>query len=172
MITPIELLGKDLKRGFGYKALPVDEFIEEVAKDYEFIYNENTELKEKSAALTENLNHYRSMEESLKRALIMAEETSRETMENAEIAAKNIKEQAKQEAKNIIDVANQDVQRMRFEGEENLKKTQKDRLEEIHQIELKIQKLTGDYVSYKTKMKQLLKSQLEMLDIDMEIEEV
>ncbi|MDD3186139.1 MAG: DivIVA domain-containing protein [Anaerostipes sp.] len=161
MITPIELLGKDLKRGFGYKALPVDEFIEEVAKDYEVIYNENRELKEKTAALTENLNHYRSMEESLKRALIMAEETSRETMENAETAAKNITEQAKR-----------DAQRIGFEAEENLKETQKDRLEEIHQMELKIQKLTGDYVSYKTKMKQLLKSQLEMLDIDMEIEEV
>lgn len=27
MITPIELLGKELKRGFGYKAIEVDEFL-------------------------------------------------------------------------------------------------------------------------------------------------
>ena len=35
MITPVEVLGKELKRGFGYKAVEVDEFLEDLAKDYE-----------------------------------------------------------------------------------------------------------------------------------------
>ncbi len=51
MITPIELLGKELKRGFGYKAIEVDEFLEEVARDYEKVYKENNELKERVSAL-------------------------------------------------------------------------------------------------------------------------
>ena len=29
MITPVEVLGKELRRGFGYKAVEVDEFLEE-----------------------------------------------------------------------------------------------------------------------------------------------
>ena len=59
MITPVEVLGKELKRGFGYKAVEVDEFLEELAKDYEKVYKENNELREKVSALTENLSHYR-----------------------------------------------------------------------------------------------------------------
>ena len=35
MITPVEVLGKELKRGFGYKAVEVDEVLEDLAKDYE-----------------------------------------------------------------------------------------------------------------------------------------
>ena len=79
MITPVEVLGKELRRGFGYKAVEVDEFLEELAKDYEKVYKENNELREKVSALTENLSHYRTIEESLKRALVLAEETSKET---------------------------------------------------------------------------------------------
>ena len=99
MITPIELLGKELKRGFGYKAIEVDEFLEEVARDYEKVYKENNELKERVSALTENLDHYRVIEESLKKALVLAEETSKETIANADKAAKAMEEQAEMEAK-------------------------------------------------------------------------
>ena len=31
MITPVEVLGKELKRGFGYKAVEVDEFLEDLS---------------------------------------------------------------------------------------------------------------------------------------------
>ena len=51
MITPVEVLGKELRRGFGYKAVEVDEFLEELAKDYEKVYKENNELREKVSAL-------------------------------------------------------------------------------------------------------------------------
>ena len=94
MITPVEVLGKELKRGFGYKAIEVDEFLEDLARDYEKIYKENNELKEKVSALTENLNHYRTIEESLKKALVLAEETSRETIENANRTAKALENEA------------------------------------------------------------------------------
>ena len=77
MITPVEVLGKELKRGFGYKAVEVDEFLEDLAKDYEKVYKENNELREKVSALTENLSHYRTIEESLKRALVLAEEADK-----------------------------------------------------------------------------------------------
>ena len=67
MITPVEVLGKELRRGFGYKAVEVDEFLEELAKDYEKVYKENNELREKVSALTENLSHYdrRILKESI-----------------------------------------------------------------------------------------------------------
>ena len=110
MITPIELLGKELKRGFGYKAIEVDEFLEEVARDYEKVYKENNELKERVSALTENLDHYRVIEESLKKALVLAEETSKETIANADKAAKAMEEQAEMEAREILEKARREAE--------------------------------------------------------------
>ena len=47
MITPVEVLGKELRRGFGYKAVEVDEFLEELAKDYEKVYKKTTNCERK-----------------------------------------------------------------------------------------------------------------------------
>ena len=122
MITPVEVLGKELKRGFGYKAVEVDEFLEDLAKDYESIYKENNELKEKVSALTENLNHYRTIEESLKKALVLAEQTSKETMENAVKAAENVEAEARQKAEEELRKAKQEAEQIRNSAKEDLKK--------------------------------------------------
>ena len=47
MITPVEVLGKELRRGFGYKAVEVDEFLEELAKDYEKVIKKTTNCERK-----------------------------------------------------------------------------------------------------------------------------
>ena len=83
------------------KQSKVDEFLEELAKDYEKVYKENNELREKVSALTENLSHYRTIEESLKRALVLAEETSKETIENANNKAQVLEAEASRNAKTV-----------------------------------------------------------------------
>ena len=141
MITPVEVLGKELKRGFGYKAVEVDEFLEELAKDYEKVYKENNELREKVSALTENLSHYRTIEESLKRALVLAEETSKETIENANNKAQALEAEASRNAKQLVSEA-------------------EDQAEKI----LTSAKVESDYQSYKARMKQFINGQMDILD--------
>ena len=46
MITPVEVLGKELKRGCGYKAVEVDEFLEELEKDSENDYRKQRTARE------------------------------------------------------------------------------------------------------------------------------
>ena len=163
MITPIELLGKELKRGFGYKAIEVDEFLEEVARDYEKVYKENNELKERVSALTENLNHYRVIEESLKKALVLAEETSKETIANADKAAKAMEEQAEMEAREILEKARREAEDFARQAREAFDKENQEKLGEIASLEKQINKLTGDYVSYKSRMMQFINGQLDYL---------
>lgn len=163
MITPIELLGKELKRGFGYKAIEVDEFLEEVARDYEKVYKENNELKERVSALTENLDHYRVIEESLKKALVLAEETSKETIANADKAAKAMEEQAEMEAREILDKARREAEDFARQAREAFDKENQEKLEEIASLEKQINKLNGDYVSYKSRMMQFINGQLDYL---------
>ena len=48
MITPIEIENKEFKKGIrGYNQDEVDEFLDMVKEDFEQLYRENLELKEK-----------------------------------------------------------------------------------------------------------------------------
>nr|WP_300305075.1 DivIVA domain-containing protein [uncultured Anaerostipes sp.] len=176
MITPVEVLGKELKRGFGYKAVEVDEFLEDLAKDYESIYKENNELKEKVSALTENLNHYRTIEESLKKALVLAEQTSKETMENAVKAAENVEAEARQKAEEELRKAKQEAEQIRNSAKEDFEEEKNQHTAEMERYKGLIRKLESDYCSYKAKMKQIIGAQMEILDnpvyeMEFEVEE-
>ena len=48
MLTPIEIENKEFKKALrGFKEEEVDEFLDIVKEDYEYLYRENLELKEK-----------------------------------------------------------------------------------------------------------------------------
>ena len=164
MITPVEVLGKELKRGFGYKAIEVDEFLEDLAKDYEKIYKENNELREKVSALSENLSHYRTIEESLKRALVLAEETSKETIENANQKAQSLEAEASRNAKELISQAEADAQKILTSAKEDFKEEKEQHEQLIKNYQELIHKLESDYQSYKTRMKQFINGQMDILN--------
>ncbi|MCI5623825.1 MULTISPECIES: DivIVA domain-containing protein [Anaerostipes] len=164
MITPVEVLGKEIKRGFGYKAVEVDEFLEELARDYEIIYKENNELKEKVAALTENLSHYRTIEESLKKALVLAEETSKETIENASKTAKMMENEAIAKSDEMIRQAEKEAEHIRTSAQEDFQEEKAEFLQQINNYKKLIHKLESDYCSYKSRILQFINGQLDILN--------
>lgn len=164
MITPVDVLGKELKRGFGYKTVDVDEFLEDLAKDYEKVYKENNELKEKVSALTENLSHYRTIEESLKRALVLAEETSKETIENATVKAQTLEAEASRNAKELVSQAEADAAKIMTSAKEDFKEEKEKHEQVIKNYQDLIRKLESDYQSYKTRMKQFINTQMDILN--------
>ena len=164
MITPVEVLGKELKRGFGYKAVEVDEFLEDLAKDYEKIYKENNELREKVSALTENLDHYRTIEESLKRALVLAEETSKETIENATQKAQTMEAEASRNAKELVAQAQAEADKIVTSARDDFREEKEKHEEMISNYQKLLHKLESDYQSYKARMKQFINGQLDILN--------
>lgn len=164
MITPVEVLGKELKRGFGYKAVEVDEFLEDLAKDYEKIYKENNELREKVSALTENLDHYRTIEESLKRALVLAEETSKETIENATQKAQTMEAEASRNAKELVAQAQSEADKIVTSAKDDFREEKEKHEEMISNYQKLLHKLESDYQSYKARMKQFINGQLDILN--------
>ena len=164
MITPVEVLGKEIKRGFGYKAVEVDEFLEELARDYEIIYKENNELKEKVAALTENLSHYRTIEESLKKALVLAEETSKETIENASKTAKMMENEAIAKSDEMIRQAEKEAEHIRTSAQDDFQEEKAEFLQQINNYKKLIHKLESDYCSYKSRILQFINGQLDILN--------
>lgn len=164
MITPVEVLGKELKRGFGYKAIEVDEFLESLARDYEKIYKENNELIEKVSALTENLNHYRTIEESLKKALVLAEETSKETIENANKTARTLEAEANRAAQELVTQAQRESEQILTSAKEDFEEEKNQRMQEIENYKKLTFKLESDYHSYKSRMMEFINSQLDILN--------
>ena len=68
----------------GYDAKGIDEFMEEIASEFSLLHKENVALKEKFKELTEKNEEYRSVENSMRKALISAQTIANDMVENAE----------------------------------------------------------------------------------------
>ena len=140
MITPMEIHNKEFKRKVrGYDQDEVDEFLDKIVIDYEKIYRENAELKDKLNLQNEKMEHYVNIENTLQNTLIMAQKASEDIENNAKKKAEMIVEDAKRRARQIIEEANN----------------------EIVQILKNKEDLAKDIRVFKAKIKTLLEAQLE-----------
>ena len=141
MLTPLELEKNEFKKGIGYSKKSVNEFYEKLRADYEAIYKENIELKDKISLLNDAISQYKSMEEVLKTAMINAQTSAEEIKKNAQEKAETIIQEAEFLAQKNREFSNQEVIDAKAEAE-NIRK------------EMQV---------YKAKVQAILKSQMEML---------
>lgn len=143
MITPLDIENKKFSRQMmnGYNVDEVDDFLDEITADYERLYKENNEAKEKVLNLESDINHYKTLESTLNNTLLMAQKTADE-----------VKNVAKQQAEQIINDAQADARHSLTELEQQITLKQRELEEVIKKFDV-----------YKAKMESLLISQLEML---------
>lgn len=144
MLTPIDVQTKTFKSGMGYSKADVDSFLTNLYADYETLYRENMELKDKTSLLNESLNRYKDIEKSLQKALVLAETTSEETIASAKTNAAVIEQEARVKAEAIVADAKQELENIRSMTVELLQK----------------------YESYKSQYKALATAQMELLASD------
>ena len=142
MITPVDIQSRTFKSGIGYDKKDVDAFIGEILKNYEELYRSNVELKDKVNMLNEGLQHYKTIEASLQKALILAEKTSEETIKTAEDKAKTIEKEAINKAKEHS--ANGKLE-----------------LDRVHSQTIN---LVQQYTKFKSQFNQMLNAQLELIN--------
>lgn len=122
MITPLEIQNKEFKRNFrGYNTKSVDGFLDEIIEDYEKVYKENIELKDKVNMLADQIRQYNTLEETLKSTLIVAQSTADEVTTSARKKAELIIEDAEANGRELKYKAKEDVRSIKDEYE-NLKK--------------------------------------------------
>ena len=144
MITPIEIQSKSFKSGMGYSKADVDSFIQTVAADFESLYRENLELKDKINILNDGINHYKSIEKSLQKALVLAEQTAEETINSAKSNATVIEQEAILKAQSIV----------------------ADAKIELDHVHTKTIELIQQYEKYRSQYKALAQAQVELLESD------
>ena len=96
MYTPLDIENKKFAKQMmnGYSVEEVDNFLDELTIDYEKLYKENAELKDKINAMGKSVSYYKSVEEGITK-----------TIESAQEQADNIKDMAVKEAMNIKEKA-------------------------------------------------------------------
>lgn len=144
-LTPLDIHNKEFTKGFrGYDEDEVNEFLDQVIKDYELIIREKKELEEKLKEMNERLSHFSNIEETLNKSIIVAQE-----------AAEEVRNSAQKEAKLII-----------REAEKNADRIVNEALSKARKIALEIEDLKKQSKVFRTRFKMLIEAQLDLLNSD------
>lgn len=129
----------------GYSKTEVNSFVSEVAKEYESMLNNLKKRDEEIANLKQKLIQYQNMENTLNKALVVAEDASTQ-----------IKRMARDESKSIIDDARRNASRI-----------VNDALLKAEKLEQDGENLRKRIVVFKRKFKSIIETELEVIeDID------
>src|SRR5690625_2493630 len=144
-LTPLDIHNKTFTRSFrGYDEDEVNEFLDQVIKDYELSIREARDLKEKVDKLEERVGHFTNIEETLNRSIVVAQETAEEVTTNARKESRLIIKEAEKNADRIVNEA----------------------LNKSRQIYMEIEDLKKQGKVFRSRMKNLVQAQLDMLSTE------
>ncbi|MFL6554570.1 MAG: DivIVA domain-containing protein, partial [Bacillus sp. (in: firmicutes)] len=94
-LTPLDIHNKEFNKGFrGYDEDEVNEFLDQVIKDYELVLREKKEMEERLNDMNERLGHFVTIEDTLNKSIIIAQEAGEDVKRNAQKEAKLIIKEA------------------------------------------------------------------------------
>lgn len=144
-LTPLDIHNKEFSRRLrGYDEDEVNEFLDQVIKDYESVIRENKELQNQLLSIQERLDHFVNIEESLSKTILVAQE-----------AADDVKNNSKKESQLIIK-----------EAEKNADRIINEALSKSRKVAIETEELRKQASIYRTRFRTLLEAQLELLSQD------
>ena len=142
-LTTMDINNKEFKRVLrGYSPEEVDEFLDEVVESYEELFKEKSKLEEKLAAASEQINHYSKIETTIQNTLLLAQNAADSAKETAQREADLMLKNANEAAQKILDRANNDIVTINDEYE----------------------KTKQEYIKFRAKYKNFVKTQLETFE--------
>ncbi|WP_431029404.1 DivIVA domain-containing protein [Lysinibacillus sp. LZ02] len=144
-LSPLDIHNKEFTRGFrGYAEDEVNEFLDQIIKDYEIILREKKELEDKIKTMTEQMDHYNNLEETLQKSIIVAQEAAEELRRNSQKEAKLIVKEAEKNADRIVNEA----------------------LSKARKVTIEIDELKKQSKVFRNRFKMLVEAQLDLLNTD------
>ncbi len=126
----------------GYNKTEVNKFVSDVTREYESMLNRLKSKDNELQIIKEQLEHYKSLEKTLNKAVLVAEDSSNIIKKVAHDEAKLIIEEAKRNASQIVN----------------------DALLEAEKTEIEVDQLRRNLKIYKARIKQTIQEQLTMVD--------
>lgn len=153
-ITPNDIANKEFKKVFrGYDADEVDEFLDQIVEEYEKIYKENLNLKEKISTLNEKIEHYANIESTLQNTLVLAQSAAEQAKENSKKEAEMILNNAKEKSEELIKDAQNRANQIISEAQQR-----------VLEINKEYEMLRQEFNMFRSRFKGLLQAQLETIE--------
>lgn len=144
-LSPLDIHNKEFGRRLrGYDEDEVNEFLDQIIKDYEAMIRDHKELQGQHQTLQEKLGHFTNIEETLSKTIIVAQE-----------AADELKNNAKKEAQLIVK-----------EAEKNADRIINDALAKSRKVALEVEELKKQAAIYRARFRALVETQLDLLGKD------
>lgn len=144
-LTPLDIHNKEFSKGFrGYDEDEVNEFLDQVIKDYEMIIRDKKELESRVNEMNERLGHFTNIESTLNKSIIIAQEAGDDVKRNAQKESKLIIKEAEKNADRIINEA----------------------LVKSRKIAMEIEELKKQSKVFRTRFQMLIEAQLDLLKND------
>lgn len=143
MLTPLELQKIEFKKKLGgYAKNDVDEIFAVIAGDYESIYKENIKLRDKLEVLEDLVNKYKSMEDTMRDTLVVAQK-----------AADDLNKSAVQKSEAIIKKAEGDAEFIKESARVSSREIAKEK-----------EKLVNDLYTYSVQINSILDAQKQLVE--------
>jgi cell division initiation protein len=144
-LSPLDIHNKEFSRGFrGYQEDEVNEFLDQIIKDYEMLLKEKRELEERLKQTDERVGHFTTIETTLQKSILVAQEAAEEVRRNAQKEAKLIVREAEKNADRIVN--------------ESLTKARR--------IAMEIEELKKQSKVFRNRFKMIVEAQLDLIDTD------
>lgn len=142
VLTPLDIHNKEFPvKMRGYEQDEVNDFLDQVIRDYETILKDKKDLEKKLKFAEEKVDHYNNLQDSLNKSILVAQE-----------AADRLKENADKEAAIIIQ-----------EAENNADRLLSDSVEKARKITAETEELKKQSRVFKQRLQLMIESQLEMV---------
>ena len=155
MLTPVDIENKVFKKTkfSGYDINDVEDYLEKIIVDYEKLYKENLEMKDKLDNLQESVAYYKSLEVGID-----------QTVGNAQIEAENIKNDALNLADKIKKDAMKEVAEYKKNEEARMALQLEDLKKQIMSKEVELEEVKKQMQIYKVKTVAMLEAQIKILN--------
>lgn len=144
-LSPLDIHNKEFGKSFrGYDEDEVNEFLEQVLKDYENVLEENKVLKNDLKQSKEQISHYNSIEETLHSSILIAQE-----------AAEDVRRNSTKESQLIIK-----------EAEKNADRIVNEALSRAREISMEVDDLKKQSKVFRSRFRMLIEAQLDLIQAD------
>ncbi|QHJ70895.1 DivIVA domain-containing protein [Planococcus halotolerans] len=144
-LSPLDIHNKEFSKAFrGYQEDEVNEFLDQIIKDYEILLKDKKDLEERLKQTDERVGHFTTIEGTLQKSIVIAQEAAEEVRRNSQKEAKLIVREAEKNADRIVN--------------ESLTKARR--------IAMEIEELKKQSKVFRNRFKMIVEAQLDLIDTD------
>jgi len=144
-LSPLDIHNKEFANKFrGYDEDEVNEFLEQIMKDFENVLEENKTLKSSLKQSEKEVSHFNTIEQTLQKSILIAQEAAEDVRRNSMKESKLIVKEAEKNADRIVNEA----------------------LSRARRISVEIEDLKKQSKVFRTRFKMLIEAQLDLIQSD------